>query len=80
MDHDIFTPFGGSPETAARATKARALIVTAHEDNLVYPEPSRSFARLLKSQALELKGDCGHFSFICEKEHVEKFAAGFLAR
>jgi homoserine O-acetyltransferase len=79
-DHDIFASFGGSPEAAARATKARTLIVVAHEDNLVYPGPSRSFARLLKSDAHELKGDCGHHAFICEKEHVEKLAAGFLAR
>jgi homoserine O-acetyltransferase len=76
--HDIFASFGGSPEAAARATKARALIVVAHEDNLVYPEPSRSFARLLKSDAKELKGDCGHLAFVCEKAQVEALTAGFL--
>jgi homoserine O-acetyltransferase len=78
MNHDIFKPFGGSPEKAARLAKARTLIVIARQDQLVYPEPARTFGALLKAKTFELGSDCGHFSFLCDSQQLFALVASFL--
>jgi homoserine O-acetyltransferase/O-succinyltransferase len=78
MGHDIFRSFDGSEAAAARSTKVRTLIIVASGDRMVYSGPSRSFALLLKSAFWEFKGDCGHFSFLCEAAELRGLVWTFL--
>jgi homoserine acetyltransferase len=45
---------------------------------MVYPEPAQALADLLKAETLELKGDCGHFAFFCEREILQETVTRFL--
>ncbi|NPU83476.1 MAG: alpha/beta fold hydrolase [Syntrophaceae bacterium] len=79
MSQDVYRSFRNSPEEAARTVKARNLVIWAKEDRMVQPGPAREWARFLGAETLELAGDCGHFSFICEKESIQAAVAAFLA-
>lgn len=76
--HNILKNFGDSPEKLASAVKAKALIITSKQDYCVYPEPSRTFAPLIKAATFELSGECGHFSFICEQDKIAGAVRSFL--
>ncbi|GAB6269998.1 MAG: hypothetical protein STSR0002_27410 [Smithella sp.] len=68
MGHDIYRSFGGEIEPAAKTIRAKALIVWAGQDLTVNSEPAQMLARYLHADTLELPGDCGHLSFLCESE------------
>jgi homoserine O-acetyltransferase/O-succinyltransferase len=76
--HDIFKSSGKSAEQIRKTLRARTLVICADHDGMVYPEPAKILADLLQAETLELKGDCGHFSFICERETIQKTVAGFM--
>lgn len=78
MDHDIFKPFGGSPEKAAAVVRARALIVMSARDLLVNPGPTGEWARRIEAKVLELDSDCGHIAFLCESEKLREWVTDFL--
>jgi homoserine acetyltransferase len=78
MDLDVAAAFGGSMERAAAAVKARVLVIVATLDHTVTPGPALEFARLLRSQLLELKSDCGHSAPFCEYQRVNGAVADFL--
>lgn len=80
MGQDILKKFDGSPEKAAKAIRADTLIITTAQDQIVYPEPARNLARLLKAETAELTGDCGHLAFLCEFDKVRTLVDGFLKR
>lgn len=76
--HNILKSFGGSKEKAASAVKSGFLVVTSARDYCVYQEPSKSFAQMLKARTVELSGDCGHFSFLCEQNKLSSEVNAFL--
>jgi len=76
--HNILKSFGGSKEKAAAAVKSSFLVVTSAQDYCVYQEPSKSFATLIKARSVELSGDCGHFSFLCEQNRIASEVNIFL--
>ncbi len=78
MDHDISRTFGRSMEGAAKAVRARALIIWAQQDLAVNPEPSQTFAGLLQADTFVLTGDCGHLAFLCEGEILRERVRRFL--
>jgi len=78
MSQNILKGFDGSKEKAAAAVKAGTLVVTSPQDYAVYPGPALEFAGLIKAQTSRFSGDCGHFSFICEKENLAVVVNGFL--
>jgi len=80
MNQDILKKYDGSSERAAKAVHAEILIITTTQDQIIYPEPARTFARLLKAQTAELTGDCGHLAFLCESEKLRELVDGFLKR
>lgn len=80
MGLDISKDFGGSMENAARAVKAKVLVIVATQDHVVTPEPAREFAKLLNAQLIELTGDCGHQAAGCEQEKVNPIVVEFLAK
>jgi len=77
---DVSRDLGGSLERAARAVKARVLVIVGKTDHTVTPGPALDFARLMNGEVLELQGDCGHNSPECEIELVSPAIAAFLER
>lgn len=55
-----------------------ALIICATEDNLLLPNTSKDFAKLIGAQLLELSSDCGHYSFACDKDQISESVRNFL--
>ena len=78
MSHDIYRPFNGSAGSAAGAVKTKVFTVTSRQDHVVYPGPAHIFARLLKTEPLELTGDCGHLAFLCEEPKLRLAVLRFL--
>ena len=80
LGHNIFKPPVTSEAEAAKAIRAKLLVVVSRNDLLVNPEPSLALAAALKSKVLVLQGDCGHFSFLCETDLITSTTASFLSR
>lgn len=80
MSQDILKAWDGSPEKAAKAVHAQTLIISTTQDQIIYPEPAQTFARLLKTETAELTGDCGHLAFLCESERLRTLVDGFLKK
>ena len=78
MDHDIYRSFGEAIDPAANTIHAKALIIWAQQDLAVYSEPSRKLAGYLHADTLELPGDCGHLSFLCESEKLRDVVNKFM--
>jgi homoserine O-acetyltransferase len=78
MSHDVFKPLGGSIDNAAKALKARLLVVVNERDAMVTPGPALDFAQRAKAQTLVLKGNCGHKAPSCEEAAIAKRIADFL--
>ena len=76
--HDVAKPFGGSMSDAAKAVKAKLLVVVNERDAMVTPGPALDFAKLAQAQTLILKGGCGHKSSNCEAAAIGKRIADFL--
>ena len=78
MATDVTEKFGGSWERAAKAVKARSLIIVARLDHTVTPAPALKFASLLRDETIILEGDCGHSTHLCETEKINSAVARFL--
>lgn len=78
MALDISETFDGSLEKAARAVKAKTLIIVAKLDHVVTPGPALEIARLLNARVVELEGDCGHLATSCEAAKVNSAVSEFL--
>ncbi len=78
MAHDVFKPFNGSEEMAAKKVTAKLLVITAEQDYMVNPEPSLRFARLTDAKTLKIKSECGHYAFICDLTTIQKAVSTFL--
>jgi homoserine O-acetyltransferase len=70
MSLDISRNFAGEMKAAARAVKARMLIVVARQDHMVNPQPAVDFAEMLNIEPIVLQSDCGHLSPGCEADRV----------
>lgn len=77
MAHDISKKFGSMAE-AAKAVKAKALIVVARQDMMVNPDPATDFGRLIKAELLEVNNPCGHVYATCEGGKVNAAVSKFL--
>jgi homoserine O-acetyltransferase len=78
MAQNILKEFDESSEKAAKTVHAKALIILTAQDQIIYPEPAKTFARLLKTETEELTGDCGHLAFLCELDKLKTLVDGFL--
>lgn len=79
LGHNIFKPPVASEAEAAKAIRAKLLVVVSRNDLLVNPEPSLALAGALKANVLVLQGDCGHFSFLCETDLITSTTSSFLS-
>jgi len=80
MALDAYSAFGGSPQKAAAAVKAKVLVIVSKTDHVVTPGPALEFGKALGAQVLELDSDCGHVAFECESGRIASAVNGFLAR
>lgn len=78
MDLDVSREFGGSLERAAKAVKAKLLIVVAKTDHVVSPGPATEFAEFAGAKLLKLDGDCGHLETVCQAKRLDEALADFL--
>ena len=78
MGHNVYA--GGTEREAARAIRAKLLIVVSSNDLLVSPEPSLALAGALKAETLVLESGCGHFAILCEGEKIGRAVSAFLTR
>ena len=78
MDLDVTRQFGGSLERAARAVKAKLLVVVAKFDHVVTPGPATEFASHAGAKLLTLESDCGHLATACESKRLDEAIAEFL--
>ncbi len=69
---------GGSIEDAARRVRAKVLVVSSAQDQMVNPGPALDFARLLGARTLVLQGDCGHVATGCEAATLNPAVRAFL--
>lgn len=75
MNHDILKNFSGSREKAAEAVRAKCLVITSEQDQLISMKEVKSFARLIGAETVELNGACGHFAFFCDHENLRKIVS-----
>ncbi|MRR16462.1 MAG: alpha/beta fold hydrolase [Deltaproteobacteria bacterium] len=80
LAHDILKDFGGSSEAAAAAIRAKCLLVTSPQDQMVHIEDAKAFARLIGAETAQLNGACGHFAFLCDRENLKSIVQAFLSR
>ena len=80
MSLDVSEGFGGSLEAAAKAVRAKVLIVVARADHVVTPQPALEFAKLLNAPTLILDGECGHSATGCEAAKIRPAVSQFLGR
>jgi homoserine O-acetyltransferase len=78
MDHDIYRSFGEAMDPAAKTIQAKILVVWAKQDLTVNSEPAQALAGYLHADTLELPGDCGHLSFLCESEVLSDVVNNFM--
>ena len=78
MDQDIYRNFGEAIDPAAKTIRAKALIIWAQQDLAVNSEPARALAGYLHAETFELRGDCGHLSFICESDVLRDKVIRFM--
>lgn len=76
MSLNVTEPYGDSLEKAARAVKARVLVIVGKEDHTVTPGPAIEFAHALKAQLLVIDDGCGHQ--YCDEAGVRKAVRDFL--
>ena len=60
LRHDIGRRFGGDLGEAAKAWRARSLVVAATQDHSIDSEPARAFARLINADTLLVTSPLGH--------------------
>jgi homoserine O-acetyltransferase len=78
ISHDVSKAFSGSMAEAAKALKAKLLVVVNAHDAMVTPGPPLDFAKQAKAPTLILQGDCGHRAPACEEPKIGKRLAEFL--
>ena len=80
IGHDVARDFGGSLDQAARAVKAKVLVVASAQDHMVNPHPALDFAPKMHAKTLLLEGNCGHLAPGCEGARLTPAVAAFLAQ
>jgi homoserine O-acetyltransferase len=78
--HDISRSFGGDLTRAAKAMRARVLIVHSPDDHMVTAGPALGFAPLIGADTLSFPSSCGHLVFMCEKDRLTAAVRRFLAQ
>ena len=77
--YDVAQSTGGDISRAASKVRSRLLIIHSPQDHIVTIEPSREFARRVRSDTLWVTSDCGHVTLWCERGTIRTAIAKFMA-
>lgn len=64
---------------AAKTVTAKTLIVVAEHDHMVYPGPSKAFAKASGAKLVVLDGPCGHAAPACDGDVIGREVRAHLA-
>lgn len=78
--HDIRRDAGGSFESAAKAIKAKMLIIVASQDKAVSPDTPLNFAKLLGAETMVMDSPEGHNAYKTETAKLFPVISRFLDR
>jgi homoserine O-acetyltransferase len=78
-NHDIAKDFEGSRQKAAVAVRAKSLVISSSQDQIIRNEEAKSFADMIAAKSATLSGACGHFSFICDQENLKNIVHKFIS-
>jgi homoserine O-acetyltransferase len=70
MHHDIYRKFDGRMDAAAKAVRAKMLVIVANHDHMVNPQPALAFAESLRAKPMQLDSNCGHLAPGCSESEV----------
>lgn len=76
--NDAFSDFHEDEEAAARAVRAKLLVIVATQDHCVNPAPALSFAKRLGAETLVLDGPAGHSSTGTDSARINQAIEAFL--
>ncbi len=76
--NDVYSSFGGDKSRAARAVRAKTLLIVSEQDHCVNPAPALEFAKLSGAKTLILKSDFGHSAPGAEGKVVNPAVKKFL--
>ncbi len=79
LTHDILKNYDGSREKAAKGVRAKMLVIISPQDQIIGKDDAVAFARLTGAESSELDGNCGHFAFFCDRDHLTKMVNDFLS-
>ncbi|WP_108423115.1 alpha/beta hydrolase [Flagellimonas amoyensis] len=65
-------------KTLSEVFKGKALIIYSNTDNLVAPSANLVAIADLKAKSLDLKSDCGHYTFACDMDKMGEAVRNFL--
>ena len=71
---------GKSIEEAAKASRAKWLIIVSAHDHLVYPGPALAWAKAAGAETYVSDTPCGHMIMECDAEQVSQRVDHFLAQ
>jgi homoserine O-acetyltransferase len=71
---------GKSMEDAAKATRAKWLVIVSAHDHLVYPAPALAWAKAAGGETYISDTPCGHLLMECDAEQVSQRVEKFLAQ
>jgi homoserine O-acetyltransferase/O-succinyltransferase len=76
--HDISRSFGGDMSRAARAVRARILIVHSPDDHMVTSGSAIEFAKTIGARTLLVPSECGHTAIFCQQDTLATAVRAFL--
>ena len=78
LQHDITKDFDNSLEKAAKAIKAKMLIIVSDSDQVVNPQPATKLAKMTGSELIIISNECGHLAPGCDMETFVGYLKNFL--
>lgn len=76
--HDVSAALGGDMAHAARAVRARLLVVYTPDDRMVSAGPAAEFAEMVPAETLAISSTCGHSVFWCEDDTLGAAVRDFI--
>jgi homoserine O-acetyltransferase len=78
LTQDVASSFGGDMDSAARASRARLLVVASPGDRAVSQQPTLSYALAAHGDSLVVPSPCGHRVLFCERTVIGRVTREFL--
>jgi len=80
FDHDIYLTYDIPEDGINKMITADCLMIVNSNDRIVNPGPSIKFSKEINADLHELKSNCGHFYYTCEKNEISEKINEFLIK